>query len=212
MIGAATALYERDRVGIGIDCADMADSPGVAIRESVDPQSYREVLGRFATGVAVVTAIDDAVQPPQPWGTTVNSFTGVSLNPPLVLVAIGHERSIHPLLERCGRFGVNILGEDTQALSDCFAGAPSPLPRTAFCNAPYRLSETGQPMLAGAVGFVAAEIEQSLEAGDHTIYIGRVVETATSDDAGWPLLYFRRRYLRIERAAVADLLGKADHH
>jgi flavin reductase (DIM6/NTAB) family NADH-FMN oxidoreductase RutF len=189
----------------------MADSPGVAVRESVDPQSYREALGRFATGVAVVTALDDSGATPQPWGTTVNSFTGISLNPPLVLVAIGRERSIHPLLERCGRFGVNILGEDSQEISDCFAGAPSALPRSAFCNAPYGLSETGQPMLDGAVGFVAAEIVQSIEAGDHTIYLGRVTETATSDDAGWPLLYFRRRYLRIERAAVAELLGKADH-
>lgn len=189
----------------------MADSPGVAVRQSVDPQSYREVLGRFATGVAVVTAIDDAGATPQPWGTTVNSFTGVSLDPPLVLVCIGRERSIHPLLERCGKFGVNILGEDSQALSDCFAGAPSDLPRTAFCNAPYRLSETGQPIIDGSLGFVACDMERSLEAGDHTVYIGRVVETATFDDPGWPLLYFRRRYLRIERAATAELLGKADH-
>ena len=57
------------------------------------------------------------------------------------MVSIGRERSIHPIIERTGSFGVNILGEDSQAISDCFAGAPSPLPRSAFCNADYGLSE-----------------------------------------------------------------------
>jgi len=194
----------------------MADTPaiaapaGPAALPEVDPQSYREVLGRFATGVSVVTALDDGEGQAQPWGTTVNSFTAVSLEPPLVLACIGRERSIHPLIERTRRFGVNILGEDSQQLSDCFAGAPSPLPRSAFCNAPYTLSAAGLPLIADAIAFLACDVDQVIPAGDHTIYLARVVETATCDDPGWPLLYFRRRYLRIERAATADLLGKAD--
>jgi len=176
----------------------------------VDAQDYREVLTRFATGVTVVTTLEQAPDGPQPWGTTVNSFTGVSLEPPLVLVSIGRERSIHPIIERTNRFGVNILGEDSQALSDCFAGAPSPMPRSAFCNAPYSLDRAGLPVLDAAIAYLSCELDRVIEAGDHTIYLGLVTETGCRDEIGWPLLYFRRRYLSIERAVTPDLRGKPD--
>jgi len=176
----------------------------------IEGQDYREVLTRFATGVTVVTTLEQTDGDPQPWGTTVNSFTGISLDPPLVLVSIGRERSIHPIIERTGRFGVNILGEGSQQISDCFAGAPSPLPRQAFCNADYQLSRAGLPVLEQAIAYLSCDVDRIIEAGDHTIYLGKVIETACRDDVGWPLLYFRRRYLSIERAATADLLGKAD--
>jgi len=193
----------------------MAESPTIsnlhsADAQGIDQQSYREVLTRFATGVTVVTTVEDGADGPQPWGTTVNSFTGISLEPPLVMVAIGKERSIHPIIERIGRFGVNILGEDSQALSDCFAGAPSTLPREAFCNADYALGEAGLPVLESAIAYLSCEVSQVIEAGDHTIYLGLVVETGCRDEVGWPLLYFRRRYLSIERAATPDLRGKPD--
>ena len=183
---------------------------GASSAGGVDAQDYREVLARFATGVTVVTTIEESDEGPLPWGTTVNSFTGISLDPPLVMVSIGQERSIHPIIERIGRFGVNILGEDSQALSDCFAGAPSPLPRSAFCNAPYSLGEAGLPVLDAAVAYLACDVEKVIEAGDHTMYLGRVVETGCRDEVGWPLLYFRRRYLSIERAQTPDLRGKPD--
>jgi 3-hydroxy-9,10-secoandrosta-1,3,5(10)-triene-9,17-dione monooxygenase reductase component len=188
----------------------MTDSTDVAQRHGVDSQAYREVLTRYATGVTVVTTLDETADGPQPWGTTVNSFTGISLNPPLVMVAIGRERSIHPIIERTKRFGVNILGEDSQQISDCFAGAPSPLPRSAFCNAAYSLGEAGLPVLDQAVAHLACEVDRIIEAGDHTIYLGLVVEAGCRDEVGWPLLYFRRRYLRIERALTPDLRGKPD--
>ncbi len=190
----------------------MAESTRVALTP-IKSQDYREVLTRFATGVTVVTTLehgDGGEVEDQPWGTTVNSFTGISLEPPLVMVSIGRERSIHPIIERTGRFGVNILGEDSQAISDCFAGAPSPLPRSAFCNADYGLSEMGLPLLDQAIAFLACEVDRIIEAGDHTMYLGVVVETACRDEVGWPLLYFRRRYLSIERAATADLRGRPD--
>ena len=187
--------------------ADTTDAPSLT---GVDARDYREVLTRFATGVTVVTTLEDAADAKQPWGTTVNSFTGISLDPPLVLVSIGRERSIHPIIERTQRFGVNILGENSQAISDCFAGAPSPLPRSAFCNAAYALGRGGLPVLDEAVAYLACEVDRVIEAGDHTIYLGLVVEAGCRDEVGWPLLYFRRRYLRIERAATADLRGKAD--
>ncbi|MDQ3937421.1 MAG: flavin reductase family protein, partial [Chloroflexota bacterium] len=119
----------------------MTDSTGVAAPK-LDQRAYREVLGRFATGVTVVTTLEQTVGGPQPWGTTVNSFTAVSLDPPLILVCVGRNRSIHPIIERARRFGVNVLGEGSQALSDCFAGAPSPMPKEAFCGADYEISAT----------------------------------------------------------------------
>jgi len=188
----------------------MADSTDLAPASPIDPQDFREVLTRFATGVTVVTTIEDTPDGLQPWGTTVNSFTGISLEPPLVLVAIGRERSIHPIIERTNKFGVNILGEDAQALSDCFAGAPSPLPRSAFCNATYALGAAGLPVLEDAIAYISCSVERVIEAGDHTIYLGQLTETSCRDEVGWPLLYFRRRYLRIERAATTDLRGKPD--
>jgi flavin reductase (DIM6/NTAB) family NADH-FMN oxidoreductase RutF len=188
-----------------VDASDQADPA------DIDSQAYRDVLSRYVTGVTVVTALDERGRFAQPWGTTVSSFSSVSLEPPLVLVAIGRERSIHPLIESTRRFAVNILGEESRALSDCFAGAPSDLPREAFCNAPYRLGERcGLPILDAALAYVGCAVERVIEAGDHTLYIGRVVEAGTSDGPGWPLLYYRRRYLRIEHAEPTDMLGKPE--
>ena len=195
---------------------------------TIDPDRYRAVMGTFVTGVTVVTTLDapdaraqapaPAQQPApapgpaaaQPFGTTVNSFTSVSLDPPLVLITVGRERSIHPVIARTGRFAVNILGEDGQALSDCFAGAPSAIPRSAFCGATWHPSPAGTPLLDAAIAWVDCELERVIEAGDHTIYLGRVTDLATSEHADWPLLYYRREYLRIEHAQPMALLGKPD--
>ena len=130
----------------------MAQAPDSAAA-GIDPQTYRDVMGRFVTGVTVVTTLENpGADDSQPWGTTVNSFTAVSLDPPLILVAIGRERSIHPIIERTRRFAVNILGEGTDALSDCFAGAPSTLPWSSFCDAEYALAAGGHHHID--VGFV----------------------------------------------------------
>ena len=182
------------------------------VAPSIDAQRFRAVMGSFVTGVTVVTTLDagDGSGQPQPFGTTVNSFTSVSLDPPLVLIAIGRERSIHPVLARTRRFAVNILAEEAQGLSDCFAGAPSAIPRSAFCGASWRPSASGMPFLDDALAWVDCETERVIEAGDHTLYLGRVAGLEASDRRDWPLLYFRRRYLRIEHAQAVDLRGKPD--
>lgn len=180
---------------------------------SIDADRYRAVMGRFVTGVTVVTTLDepDALTgEPQPFGTTVNSFTSVSLDPPLVLITIGRERSIHPVLAKTCRFAVNILAEEAQGLSDCFAGAPSAIPRSAFCGASWRPSATGMPLLDDALAWVDCELDRIIEAGDHTIYLGRVADLQVSERNDWPLLYFRRQYLRIEHAETMALRGKPD--
>ena len=184
------------------------DEPGNL--PAVDQDTYRDVLGRFVTGVTVVTSSSRTVAGVQPWGTTVNAFTSVSLEPPLVLICVGQERSIHPVIDTAGRFVVNILAEESQGLSDCFAGAPSLLPRSAFCGASYTLSDSGLPVLDAAVAHLECVVENTMDAGDHTVYLGRVVGLGLSEIHPLPLLYYRGRYLRIERAATAELLGKPD--
>jgi 3-hydroxy-9,10-secoandrosta-1,3,5(10)-triene-9,17-dione monooxygenase reductase component len=191
----------------------MADAPGAAPAAApsrIDPDHYRDVLGRFVTGITVVTTVAEEDGGVRPFGTTVNAFNSVSLDPPLVLITIGRERSIHPVIAATGRFAVNVLAEDGQELSDCFSGAPSRLPRSAFCDASYHLSPEGMPLLDGAVAWVVCELDRTIEAGDHTIYLGRVLDMAADDGDRWPLLYYRRRYLRIERAETAALRGKPD--
>jgi flavin reductase (DIM6/NTAB) family NADH-FMN oxidoreductase RutF len=188
----------------------MADARGVATSPRIDPDRYRDVLGRFVTGITVVTTMADEDGRARPFGTTVNAFNSVSLDPPLVLITVGVERSIHPVIAQSGHFAVNILAEDGQALSDCFSGAPSIHPRTAFCDAEYRVSEHGMPLLDEALAWIDCQLDRTIQAGDHTIYLGRILDLGVTDRERWPLLYYRRRYLRIERAASADLLGKPD--
>lgn len=180
---------------------------------SIDGELFRKVLGYFPTGVAVLTSLatGDGRGAPVAWGTTVNAFSSVSLDPPLVLVCIGRERSIHPVIARSGRFAINILAEDAQALSDCFAGAPVTPSRAEFCGASHHPGPLGQPILDEAVAAFECSVEAAHDAGDHTIFIGRVESAeAHTDQPAFPLLYYRGHYLRIERAAPADLLGKPE--
>lgn len=194
-----------------LDWAAMSDATGTRLTlPPVDAERYREVMGRFVTGVTVVTSMVQTQAGAHPWGTTVNAFTSVSLDPPLVLVCIGRERSIHDVIAGAGRFAVNILAEESQGLSDCFAGAPSEMPRSAFCDAVYRTGRTGVPILEAAVAHLECAVERVLDAGDHTIYLARVIDLGVSEVHPLPLLYYRGRYLRIERAASSELLGKPD--
>lgn len=183
--------------------------------DDLDADTYRAVLRRFATGVAVVTTWDGD----RPWGTTVNSFTSVSLRPPLVLVAFDHGRRIAPVLRASGRYAVNILAEDQQALSDCFAGGPAPAPvppatpdRSELCGAAWFLGPTGLPLLKAAIASLECTVVDVHPAGDHVLYIARV-DTASADgqaEQPMPLLYYSGRYLRIERASSHELEGKPE--
>jgi flavin reductase (DIM6/NTAB) family NADH-FMN oxidoreductase RutF len=188
--------------------AGAASAPADGAR--ADPTRFRDVLSRFVTGVTVVTTLSEEDGRAQPWGTTVNAFSSVSLDPPLVLIAIGEERSIRPVLGATRRFAVNILAEGSQELSDCFSGAPSALPRSAFCDAEYRAGRAGMPILEAAIAYLECEVERVLDAGDHTIYVGRVTDLGTNEVGEFPLLYYRRRYLRIERAEESELRGKPE--
>jgi 3-hydroxy-9,10-secoandrosta-1,3,5(10)-triene-9,17-dione monooxygenase reductase component len=179
----------------------------------LDGDALRTVLRRFATGVAVVTTWEGE----RPWGTTVNSFSSVSLRPPLVLVAFDRDRRIVPALVGTGRYAVNILGEEQQALSDCFAGGPAPGrargartdEREELCGADWHQGATGLPLLSDAIATLECTVVDVHPAGDHDLYIARV-DAALAGGEPMPLLYYSGRYLRIERASTHELEGKPE--
>jgi 3-hydroxy-9,10-secoandrosta-1,3,5(10)-triene-9,17-dione monooxygenase reductase component len=170
----------------------------------VVPETFRKVMGHFVTGVTVVTSFDAAGRPA---GITVNALSSVSLEPPLVVVALDRRRFITPIIHASGRFAVNILGEGQQTLSDCFAGAPVTPGREAFCGAAWRAGATGLPLLDGAIATLECTVTGWHPVGDHDLFIGRVDALANEDHHPQPLLYYRRRYLRVERAEALDVEG-----
>ena len=176
------------------------------------PATFRLVMGRFATGISVVTTYDGE----QPAGITVNALSSVSLDPPLVMVALDRGRFITPMVREFGRYAVNILGEDQQALSDCFAHAPVKPGRDEFCGANWHPGPTGLPLLDGSIATLECTVVETFSAGDHDLFIGRVdsLDAPGSDQPGpdgvTPLLYFRRRYLRVERGADSPVEGKPE--
>ena len=173
---------------------------------AIGSDTFRRVLGHFVTGVTVVTALDGE----RPFGITVNALSSVSLDPPLVMVALDRRRFLTPIVRSAGRYAVNILSEDQQALSDCFAGAPVEPGREAFCGAAWHAGETGLPLLDGAIATLECTVVETFSAGDHDLFVGRVDALASDEQQPQPLLYYRRRYLRIERAQTARVEGKEE--
>ena len=173
---------------------------------NVTTAEFRTVMGQFATGVTVVTTLDAD----RPLGITVNALTSVSLDPATVVIALDRKRFIVPAIEACGRYAVNVLAEDQQWLSDCFAGASVTPGREAFCGAAWRPGLTGMPLLEGAIAAMECGIVDRFEVGDHYLYVGRVEALALDEPFAPPLLYHRRRYLRIERASTAPVAGKPE--
>jgi flavin reductase (DIM6/NTAB) family NADH-FMN oxidoreductase RutF len=175
----------------------------------VDGDRFRQLMGRFVTGVSVVTTTSDG----RPEGITVNALAPVSLQPPLVMVALDRRRFITPMVRELGRYAVNVLGEDQQALSDCFAHAAVKPGREDFCGAAWHGGPTGLPLINGAIAGLECTVVETYPAGDHDLFIGRVDALEDGGPAAeeiGPLLYFRRRYLRIEQAAHAEVEGKPE--
>jgi flavin reductase (DIM6/NTAB) family NADH-FMN oxidoreductase RutF len=175
-------------------------------RVSVQSAEFRAAIGQFATGVTIVTALDGD----RPVGITVNAFASMSLEPALVAIALDHRRFIVPFVEADGRYAVNILAEDQQWLSDCFAGANVTPSREAFCGARWHPGQTGLPLLAGAIASIECRVVERIALGDHRIFVGSVEAVTMAEPDAPPLLYHRRRYLRIERASTAQVIGKPE--
>ncbi|MDB5699492.1 MAG: flavin reductase [Alphaproteobacteria bacterium] len=145
---------------------------------------FRQVLGRFASGVTIVTAKCDG----EVRGMTASAFMSGSLVPPLVVISIGRSANLHDLIARSGAFGISILGEDQEAHSRHFAGQPGLAPDRLF-------EEHGDfPLVAGALAGLVAEVEDTHACGDHSLFVGRVRHLQARD--GEPLLHFLGGYRR----------------
>jgi 3-hydroxy-9,10-secoandrosta-1,3,5(10)-triene-9,17-dione monooxygenase reductase component len=151
----------------------------------IDPRVMRDVLGHFASGVTVVTAIGAD----GPVGFTCQSFSSLSLDPPLVTFAPARTSTTWPLLRRAGRFCVNVLADDQQALSGQFARSGT----DKFAGVGWVPSAQGSPVLDGVVAWIDGELWAEYEGGDHTIVVARVLGLG-ADAARSPLLFHRGGY------------------
>ena len=145
----------------------------------------RDVLGHFASGVTVVTAIGAD----GPVGFTCQSFSSLSLDPPLVTFAPSRTSTTWPRLREAGRFCVNVLSEDQRALSGQFARSGT----DKFAGVDWVRSAHGSPVLDGVVAWIDGELFAEHDGGDHTIVVGHVQDLG-SDPATLPLLFYRGAY------------------
>ncbi|MDG4859724.1 flavin reductase family protein [Streptomyces sp. T-3] len=120
-------------------------------------------------------------------GTTVNSFTSVSLDPPLVLFCLHKDSRLRALVEESGAYAVNFLSGQQERLARSFAGKRT----AAFDTVTHHPSATGVPVLSEALAFLSCRVVEALNGGDHVIYLGEVVELGVPRDSADPLIFFR---------------------
>lgn len=157
-----------------------------------DERSFRRAIGRFGTGVAVVTTTG----PGGPCATTVNSLTSVSLEPPLLLICLKEGARTAAAVSAAGAFTVNVLSGSQAAAAARCAAAGRPSGERALENIPHRPGWRGIPVLTGSLSHFGCLVERELPGGDHTIYLGRVCELGTGPDDD-PLLYYRGQFARL---------------
>lgn len=156
-----------------------------AASHPVDDASMRAVLGRFCSGVTVITARTDT----EPVGFTCQSFSSLSLTPPLVSFAPARTSTTWPRVRQVGTFCVNILAEQQATVSDAFARSGT----DKFVGIEWTDSATGSPALAGSLAWVDCELWAEYDAGDHTIVAAHVLALRTSAVAD-PLIFHQGRY------------------
>jgi flavin reductase (DIM6/NTAB) family NADH-FMN oxidoreductase RutF len=155
---------------------------------TLDPSTYRRIIGHFATGVSVVSSCVDG----RLHGMTANSVTSVSLEPLMLLVCVDRKATMHHEIGAARRFAVNILTADQEGVARVFAAPGEPL-RADLRGVEHELGPHGCPLIEGSLASLECELDQSVEAGDHTVFIGRVLGGRIGADAP-PLLYYKGQY------------------
>jgi flavin reductase (DIM6/NTAB) family NADH-FMN oxidoreductase RutF len=155
-----------------------------------DSKLQRRIMGRFATGVTVVGTVYQG----QCSGMTANAVTSLSLDPPLVLVAIDKKAQTHTHVSASGCFALSILSADQEDISQRFAASG---PKD-FSGLPIMTDVTGAPILHGALAYVDCRLREILPGGDHDIFIGEIVSGDVLD-GDQPLLFFGGKYARLAR-------------
>lgn len=171
------------RPGESADIADTAEAQAAA-------RKFRDVLGRYCSGVTVITSMSGG----EPVGMTCQSFSSVSLDPPLVMFIPAKTSRAWPVMQRAGHFCVNFLAADQAEISNVMASKGA----DKFAGIDWSPSKTGAPLLDGVVGYVDCTVHSVHEAGDHYVVIGRVqdMDLTGPPDGGPvdPLLYFEGSY------------------
>lgn len=161
---------------------------------TMDSRTLRRAFGTFATGVTVLT-----VGGVTPHGMTANSFTAVSLDPPLVLVCVDREAVMHACLTRADDFAISVLAAEQEQVARYFADRSRPMGGAQFDAvdwAPGRL--TGAPLIEGAMAHFECRISRTYDGGDHTIFLGQLLSLDQPSD-GEALLFLSGRFRRAER-------------
>ncbi len=178
--GSFSKPHDRIEV-ITLSSTPPTSSPPTAL----DPALFRHACARFATGVAIAATCDAAGLP---HGLTVNSFTSVSLSPPLVLFCIDNRAAVLNVFRHARHFSINILHATQETLSNRFASRPD----DRFAGVDWQRGPNGTPLLHDTVAALECATREFIPAGDHTIVLGEAVHAAVS--GGEPLLYFASAY------------------
>jgi flavin reductase (DIM6/NTAB) family NADH-FMN oxidoreductase RutF len=149
---------------------------------------FKEVMGNYPTGVTVVTTVDEDGTP---LGLTVNSFASVSIDPLMILWSIDKNVSSYGPFTQTDKFAVHVLADDQADICSLFAMKGT----DRFANCEWETSENGLPIIKGALGVLQCKTHQTVEAGDHTILIGEVIDIENYGKD--PLLYHRRKFGKI---------------
>ena len=151
----------------------------------IEPNELRRVTGHFATGVTIITT---ASKSGAPFGLTANAFTSVSLNPPLLLVAVDKKAESYPHFEESKVFTVNILSDEQETLSRKFAVSGG----DKFQGVAYQMGANGVPILDGALAYLECKLYAVYDGGDHTLFLGEIEEARTREIK--PLIFYRGGY------------------
>jgi flavin reductase (DIM6/NTAB) family NADH-FMN oxidoreductase RutF len=153
----------------------------------LDPKALRQVFGQFCTGVTAVCAADGDGRP---WGITVNSFSSLSLDPPLALFSVIRGSESLKVIQATRAFSINILAETQQDVSNALAKKGGP---EKMDGVPTRTGVTGAPIITGSIGYMDCVLHAEYDGGDHVILVGEIKQ-AEVGEALPPLLYFRSGY------------------
>ena len=174
----------RPALGIPMTASRLGEHDVEA--RGVDPATFRQVLGHFCTGIAIITGLDDSGAP---FGLACQSFSSLSLDPPLVLFCPGRNSTSWPPIQRTGQFTVNILAEDQQDVSAAFGSRTG----AKFNSTSWHVTDRGAVVLDNVLVWLRCDIQAAYDGGDHQIIVGAVRQMEILRDHG-PLLFFRGSY------------------
>jgi flavin reductase (DIM6/NTAB) family NADH-FMN oxidoreductase RutF len=182
---------------------------------AIEKDFFRQVTGQFATGVTIVTTQDHG----SPTGITVNAFCSVSLDPLLVLACIDLKSTTMPCIRESGMFAINILTNEQEHLSRCFATTTDER-YEHFCHASFHTAATGSPIIDGVLAFIDARVVAEYPGGDHMIFIGQVEAMGDTDQIAFAneedkqyatIIDYRKDQATVEKQPLAYYRGKYRH-